>query len=142
MSDKVEESKKKLSQLNSDIKQLQEQRCNLQVVTEPREEQNPSANPFLDFIGVQIEEKEKELECPVCLETAAPPIFMCEEQHLVCESCRPKVRPLTPLIGWSSLNFYHPAGGPVPRVSGGLPAAEEAPLRWEDCRGARRAPGC
>ena len=46
---------------------------------------------FLTFIDDQIIEKEKELECPVCLEVASSPIFMCSEQHLICSTCRPKL---------------------------------------------------
>merc|ERR1719440_2745298 len=46
---------------------------------------------FLSFIDDQINEKKKELECPVCLEVACSPIFMCSEQHLICSTCRPKL---------------------------------------------------
>merc|ERR1712179_227277 len=46
---------------------------------------------LLEFIDNQIVEKEKELECPVCLEVACSPIFMCSEQHLICSTCRPKL---------------------------------------------------
>ena len=46
---------------------------------------------LLEFIDNQIKEKEKELECPVCLEVACSPIFMCSEQHLICSTCRPKL---------------------------------------------------
>jgi len=46
---------------------------------------------LLDFIEKQIEEKEKELECPVCLEVATIPIFMCLELHLICSDCRGKI---------------------------------------------------
>ena len=46
---------------------------------------------LLEFIDNQIIEKEKELECPVCLEVACSPIFMCSEQHLICSTCRPKL---------------------------------------------------
>ena len=38
-----------------------------------------------------IREKESDLECPVCLETAGGKIFCCVEQHLVCSQCRPRV---------------------------------------------------
>ena len=38
-----------------------------------------------------IREKESDLECPVCLETAGGEIFSCVEQHLVCSQCRPRV---------------------------------------------------
>ena len=39
-----------------------------------------------------IQEKEKDLECPVCLETAAKPIFMCPEMHLICSNCEPRMK--------------------------------------------------
>ena len=38
-----------------------------------------------------IKEKESDLECPVCLETAEGRILCCAEQHLVCFQCRPRV---------------------------------------------------
>ena len=44
-----------------------------------------------DFLQKAIQEKESELECPVCLETAGGEIFSCVEQHLVCSQCRPRV---------------------------------------------------
>ena len=50
-------------------------------------ESNPN-EPLIQFIDKQIGEKEKELECPVCFETATAPIYMCTEQHLVCALCR------------------------------------------------------
>ena len=46
---------------------------------------------LFEFIEKQIIEKEKELECPVCLEIACSPIFMCSEQHLICATCKPKL---------------------------------------------------
>jgi len=45
----------------------------------------------VDFIMQSIESKEKDLECPVCLETAIAPIFSCPESHVICSTCRPKV---------------------------------------------------
>ena len=43
------------------------------------------------FIDDSIKEKEEELECPVCLETASAPIFMCQDSHLICGKCMPKL---------------------------------------------------
>jgi len=39
----------------------------------------------------QIEDIEKLLECPLCFETAEAPIFECQEGHLVCSKCKPKI---------------------------------------------------
>ena len=47
---------------------------------------------LLAYIDQQISSKESSLECPVCLEVASTPIFMCEEQHLLCGSCRPRIQ--------------------------------------------------
>jgi len=46
---------------------------------------------LLEFIEDQVSEKERELECPVCLDVACSPIFMCSDQHLICSKCRPKL---------------------------------------------------
>merc|ERR1719208_770047 len=43
----------------------------------------PENQKLLEYINRQIEAKEKELECPVCMEVASIPIF--------CSDCRPKV---------------------------------------------------
>ena len=39
-----------------------------------------------------IKELEEEVECVVCLETGESPLYCCEEQHLICSTCRPRVR--------------------------------------------------
>ena len=46
---------------------------------------------LITFLTKSIKEKESDLECPVCLETAGGEIFSCIEQHLVCSQCRPRV---------------------------------------------------
>ena len=46
---------------------------------------------LISFLSKSIEEKEKDLECPVCLETAGGEIFCCIQQHLLCSQCRPRV---------------------------------------------------
>ena len=71
---RLQESKKLIQNLPDDDK----------LIYEPNKE-------LLEFIDNQIVEKEKELECPVCLEVAFSPIFMCSEQHLICSTCRPKL---------------------------------------------------
>merc|ERR1719468_732901 len=47
--------------------------------------------PMITFLINAIEKKETQLACPVCLETASAPIFMCQQQHLICSSCQPRV---------------------------------------------------
>jgi hypothetical protein len=42
-------------------------------------------------IASEIEEKERDLECPVCFEICSPPIFMCHLSHQICKQCGPKV---------------------------------------------------
>ena len=49
-------------------------------------------NRVMDFLSQSIKEKEEHLECPVCLDTAEAPIYMCQEMHLICSNCRPKLK--------------------------------------------------
>ena len=49
------------------------------------------AQRFLLNIDKKIDAKESDLECPVCFEVCAPPIYSCDEQHIICSECRPKV---------------------------------------------------
>ena len=45
----------------------------------------------MTFIDDIIKEKEQELKCPVCFEIASVPIFMCQDSHLICGKCMPKL---------------------------------------------------
>merc|ERR1719167_1016235 len=60
-------------------------------------------NKIMMIMNKQIDEKEKALECPVCLEIASVPIFGCSELHLICSNCCPKIKECpvcrTPLKG-------------------------------------------
>ena len=47
---------------------------------------------LLEYLECSLIEKEKDLECPVCLETATAPIYMCGDMHMICHSCRPRLR--------------------------------------------------
>ena len=46
---------------------------------------------MVQFLSKSIREKAADLECPVCLEEAAAPIYSCPMVHLICSSCRPRV---------------------------------------------------
>ena len=37
----------------------------------------------------EIRELEEELECPVCMDISRPPIYQCEEGHIICSTCKP-----------------------------------------------------
>lgn len=37
----------------------------------------------------ELREIERELECPVCMEISRPPIYQCEEGHIICAKCKP-----------------------------------------------------
>ena len=37
----------------------------------------------------ELQELEQELECPVCMEISRPPIYQCEEGHIICAACKP-----------------------------------------------------
>ena len=37
----------------------------------------------------ELRELEKELECPVCMDISRPPIYQCEEGHILCSACKP-----------------------------------------------------
>jgi len=60
--------------------------------TEKEEKPKENNNRVSTFLSEAIKEKEADLECPVCFETADIPIFMCSEMHLICNRCRPKVK--------------------------------------------------
>ena len=96
ISAEIEKSKAKMSKLRQEIAALKAKQSESDgaQANEPQSVDNIPAKPSLpplDYINQKIEAKEKELECPVCFETASVPIFMCQELHLICSVCRPKV---------------------------------------------------
>ena len=89
---KLTESKKDISKLKEELEQLQ---TDVNKETLEKEEEKPpnQAQMLLDYISQKILTKMQEVECPVCLEQASTPIFMCQDlQHLVCSSCRPRLK--------------------------------------------------
>ena len=45
-----------------------------------------------ETIAKEIEEKERDLECPVCFDICVAPIYTCDLSHQICQSCRPRMR--------------------------------------------------
>ena len=77
------------------------------------------AKRFLLNINKKIEAKESDLECPVCLEVSTAPIYSCDEQHIICSDCRPKVSIY--FQGMYENHTAHVSGLSVSRVQGALP---------------------
>ena len=43
-------------------------------------------------LAKEIEEKERDLECPVCFDVCTRPVYMCHLSHQICSQCRPKMK--------------------------------------------------
>merc|ERR1711962_1728870 len=91
---KLQINKEKRSQLEKEVRDIKlrlEENKKSQEMKKKFETLQPENQKLLEYINRQIEAKEKELECPVCMEVASIPIFCCDDQHIICSDCRPKV---------------------------------------------------
>ena len=83
------------AQLEHEMEEIKIEIMNLRKVEEfskvERVEPESDKRRNLRKLESKIEAKEKDLECSVCLEVASVPIFCCGAQHVICDSCRPKV---------------------------------------------------
>jgi len=89
----VDENRKAKLILEQDIESI---KVKIEKGTKSKEdvsanEIKPEIHKFLNNINNKIEAKERDLECPICMEVCTPPIFCCDEQHIICSSCRPQV---------------------------------------------------
>ena len=89
--EKVSESKEAKDQLEKEIEDIKTKIGDLSKVGSVQPESPNLKLKWLESIEIRIEAEKKELECPVCFEVASIPIFCCDEQHLICCECRPKV---------------------------------------------------
>ena len=53
--------------------------------------ENPWKAKYFEFLRAEIKKKREDLECPICLKTSTVPIFMCQQQHIICGKCFKKV---------------------------------------------------
>ena len=92
--DKVNENKHAKKQVERELKEIKTKIDDLSNIenVEPESKSHNLNLQWLESIERKIEAKEKELECPVCFEVAAGPIFCCDDQHIICCNCRPKVK--------------------------------------------------
>jgi len=86
---------KQIESTNVDIEKFQnpdlkeESETAMKTVKEPEYKPNEE---MVDFLKTIIEQKEQALECPICFETAKIPIYMCSESHLICFTCKLKMK--------------------------------------------------
>ena len=84
------DSNKRVSMIEEEVGFYQNVMNDLDVVLVTVE--SPSNPEFLTFLDDTIREKEKELECPVCLEVAEAPVYKCPNDHLLCQNCVQKLK--------------------------------------------------
>ena len=51
-----------------------------------------TTNRMVELLDWQVAVKRTELECPVCTEQCTPPIYGCQDYHMICKTCRPKIK--------------------------------------------------
>ena len=108
---------KELESLKVRIGELSKDEAN---TSDSADKANQEAQRFLLNINKKIEAKESDLECPVCLEVSTSPIYSCDEQHIICSDCKPKVNICSQSLR-SSTHTSHVLGQNLPRVQGALP---------------------
>ena len=72
------------------LEEMEFKLATMEEEVEVMEEASSSSSRMVDFLQQAIKDKERDLECPVCLETATSPIFSCPESHVICSECRPR----------------------------------------------------
>ena len=65
---------------------------NNDTINQCGEETNEMKVKRTQQLAKKIEEKERDLECPVCFEVCTRPIFRCHLSHQICSQCRPKIK--------------------------------------------------
>ena len=93
IAEKVSENKETKRRLEKEIEEIKVGFKETQR-DKKSEAQPESLTLLVEYINDQIDSKEKELECPVCMAVASAPLFCCDDQHLICAECRPKVHAL------------------------------------------------
>jgi len=76
-----------LEKNNKEKTELQNKVVSMEVdLKKIRDERNPNTK-IKELLVKMIDEKEKRLECPVCLEVPMADIYRCREEHMICEKC-------------------------------------------------------
>ena len=91
-------SDKRASKLQNEISNIESQIRRMPINIDKDNDKHSESehesvnNDLLNFLINSVQEKEKELECPVCLDVAQVPIYMCQDFHLICNTCLPKLK--------------------------------------------------
>merc|ERR1719462_171563 len=85
--------------IDSEMRRLMERDAEVREISSrlsssgPQKQENtPVDAKMVEFLKQAVEKKEEDLKCPICLETAKSPIFMCPDSHIICSECAPKVQ--------------------------------------------------
>ena len=73
-------------QLGCQRKELEDKMSEYAVLAPPPCQRQSTA---LSKKQEELKELEEELECPVCMDISRPPIYQCEEGHIICSACKP-----------------------------------------------------
>ena len=82
--------KKKLMEedMDMEMRQLIERKAEVTMILS----RLSSTSKMVEFLKTSIKKKEEDLECPICLEPAKPPIFIwCQASHIICSACVPNL---------------------------------------------------
>lgn len=86
---------KELYELNKGVKDLEDKlsvidkNADKEIENYLPEPEESKEDKMIGFLDRSISAKERELECPACLEIPTAPVFMCPDSHLICQNCRP-----------------------------------------------------
>ena len=82
--------KKKLMEedMDMEMRQLIERKAEVTMILS----RLSNTSKMVEFLKTSIKKKEEDLECPICLEPAKPPIFIwCQASHIICSACVPNL---------------------------------------------------
>jgi len=87
---------KHIDELDHDMKQVFTADDENKIVEE-NNKMKEEKSVLKTFLLESIAKKESLLECPVCLNTACPPIYKCPGEHLICCNCLPRLKGKCPM---------------------------------------------
>ena len=86
---KLEETKLEISRGVQNIDILDAQ---MKKLLEGENVNTSTTNRVVELLNQQIAAKCTDLECPVCTQQCTPPIYRCQADHMICKTCRLKIK--------------------------------------------------